>query len=220
MLKRVAPLVAGLVTMGCATAEPSQIGCDPEAPATTTASCVLWFWPGPGAGHGQSRFPEIVFGGPMGVDAHHQSLDVLSLGRGGEIVLGFGGGAIVDGEGPDFIVFENPFIVGQTDDPSRVFKELAEVSVSEDGLTWIDFPCKRDAYPFTGCAGWNPVLANPDNGISPADPVRAGGDPFDLHDVGASRARFVRIRDISLYGAADDAGFDLDAVAVIHPGPA
>jgi hypothetical protein len=218
MRRRWPLLLACVLATGCASTEGDGLVCDADAPPSTTASCVLWFWPGPGAGHGQSRFPDVVYGGPTGVDAHHQSLDVLSLGRGGEIAIGFGGGGIVDGDGPDFVVFENAFLVGTSDDPAVVFKELGEVSVSEDGSTWTTFPCASDAYPYTGCAGWRPVLANADNGIPATDP-RAGGDPFDLRDVGLASARYVKIRDISNYGAADDAGFDLDAVAVIHPPP-
>ena len=218
MIPRWASLLACLLASACGTSDGDGLACDADAPPSTSASCVLWFWPGPGAGHGQSRFPEIVYGGPTGVDAHHQSLDVLSLGRGGEIAVGFGGGGIVDGEGPDFVIFENAFLVGTSNDPAIVFKELGEVSVSQDGSTWATFPCASEAYPYTGCAGWRPVLANAENGIPANDPAQAGGDPFDLRDVGLTSARYVRIRDISMYGAADDAGFDLDAVAVIHPG--
>lgn len=213
-----ASMLVGLCAVGCGGVSEPLTDCDPAGPASASASCVLYFTPGPGAGHGQETFPEVVFGGPTGVDAHHQSLDVLSLGRGGEIALGFDGGSIVDGDGPDFIVFENAFLVGTSNDPAIVFKELGEVSVSVDGVSWKTFPCQSDAYPYTGCAGWNPVLANAKNGISPTDPERAGGDPFDLADVGMKTARFVKIRDISSYGGNGDAGFDLDAVAVIHPG--
>ena len=74
-------LLACVLATGCASSAGDGLVCDADAPASTTASCVLWFWPGPGSGHGQSSFPDIVYGGPTGIDAHHQSLDVLSLGR-------------------------------------------------------------------------------------------------------------------------------------------
>jgi hypothetical protein len=176
---------------------------------------VLWFHPGPGAGQGQDKLPEIIEGPPQGAGSSQGSTDVLSLGRGGEIAVGFGGGSIVDGDGPDFVVFENPFLVGG--DPMNIFKELGEVSVSEDGQTWVPFPCAQAAYPYTGCAGWHPVLSNPDNGLSPFDPAAGGGDPFDLADIGVKTARFLRIRDVSNNGGAPSAGFDLDAAAIIHP---
>ncbi len=84
---------------------PIAMGCDAAAPATTLISCVESFTPGPGAGFGQERFPEIVHGPPHGGGDHGGSTDVLSLGEGGVIVVGFGGNSIVDGEGADFIVF-------------------------------------------------------------------------------------------------------------------
>ncbi len=196
-------------------------GCDPSAAPTRFISCVLSYQPGPGAGYGQKsdlpggrQFPEIVYGPPEGGGTGNGSTDVLSLGGGGEIAFGFGGNAIVDGPGADFIVFENPFDEGG--DPHRPFAEPGEVSVSDDALTWVTFPCHKDAYPYTGCAGWHPVLSNPDNGLSPFDPAAAGGDPFDLADIGVSHARYVRVVDVSFNGGAPDEGFDLDAAAIVH----
>ncbi|MFT3772817.1 MAG: hypothetical protein QM820_46105 [Minicystis sp.] len=218
MIARLAPLLLlAPLAIGCGGSDGTgdPLACDPDAPASRFISCVLSFTPGPGAGHGQSTYPAIIEGPPVGEGTGKGSLDALSLGRGGEIAFGFGGGSIVDGEGPDFVIFENAFLVGG--DPHSVFKELGEVSVSDDGVTWVTFPCQKDAYPFTGCAGWNPVLSNPANGLSPFEPEKAGGNPFDLADVGLSSARFIKIRDISNYGSADTAGFDLDAAAVIHP---
>jgi hypothetical protein len=224
VLGRVLSFLLASLVIGCGSAEShggstsgggGDDGCDPDAPASRYISCVLSFTPGPGAGHGQSTFPAIIEGPPHGEGTGKGSLDALSLGKGGEIAFGFGGGGIADGDGPDFVIFENAFLVGGN--PENVFAELGEVSVSEDGVSWVTFPCKKDAYPYTGCAGWHPVIANPENGISPFDPAAAGGDPFDLADVGLASARFVKIRDISNYGSADTAGFDLDAAAVIHP---
>jgi hypothetical protein len=208
-------LVTCLAASGCTGDDtPASIACDPDAPPARTASCVEAFTPGEGAGWGMDAFPEIVFGEPKGAGLSAGSLDVLSLGKEGEIVLGFGGNAIVDGEGIDFIVFENAFYVGG--DPEKIFKELGEVSVSEDGVSWVPFPCHDSASPYDGCAGWHPVLANAGAGVSAFDPEEAGGDPFDLADIGLASARFVRIRDISRFGAADNAGFDLDAVALVN----
>jgi hypothetical protein len=71
------------------------------------------------------------------------------------------------------------------------------------------------------CAGWHPVYSSPGNGISPVDPSVAGGDPFDLADVGLSEARFVRIHDVSGEtcpdaGGPTSDGFDLDAVSIVN----
>jgi hypothetical protein len=52
----------------------------------------------------------------------------------------------------------------------------------------------------------------------PLDAEVSGGDAFDLADVGLASARFVRVRDVSRAGAAPSAGFDLDAVGVVHAG--
>jgi len=215
-------LVLGASNLGCAGdpddpppgAPADADACDEAAPPTRTASCVNDLSAGEGAGYGMDRFPEVVFGEPLGGGASGGSLDVLSLGKGGEIVLGFGGNAIVDGEGVDFIVFENAFYV--QGDPDKVFKELGEVSVSADGAEWVTFSCRTDAYPHEGCAGWRATFANPEAGVSAFDPEVAGGDPFDLAEVGLAEARFVRIRDVSNFGAADTAGFDLDAVAIVN----
>lgn len=184
---------------------------DPCSPFVGSVVDVTY---GPGAGFGQKAMPCVVMGPPHGGGDREGSLDVLTLGNGGSITLAFGSQTIVDGPGPDFIVFENPFYAGG--DPSAVFAELATVAVSEDGVTWQSFPCTALSPPYGSCAGWHPVYANPDtNQISPTDPSVAGGDAFDLADLGVARARFIRITD-----RADQTGlagaFDLDAVALVH----
>jgi len=192
-----------------------QDGCHPEAPATRTASCVVSYVAGEEAGWGADRFPEIVYGEPRGTGTKAGSLDVLSLGVGGEIVIGFGGNSIVDGPGPDLIVFENAFFITGTEVP---YAEPAEVSLSEDGESWHTFPCAAAEKPPEGCAGWHPVFANPDEGVSSFDPEVAGGDAFDLAELGLASARLVRIRDLADGNKIDPGkgGFDLDALAIVH----
>ncbi|MCZ7582812.1 MAG: cell surface protein [Deltaproteobacteria bacterium] len=208
---------------------------------------------GPLAGFGQDGFPDNVLGPPAGKGdfAPQQSEDeMLGLGIGGWIVVRTGY-EIVDGDGPDFIVFENPFYVAG--DGVHVFTEAATVEVSDDGVTWYRFPNDYDpdgagTYPwgvpdnFAGLAGIHPVSANPAKGIDPRDPDVAGGDPFDLADVGLASASYIRLTDagdddeVPGSGILDDngdaiddwgnhiaamapsCGFDLDAVAVIHAG--
>ena len=166
---------------------------------------------GPGAGFGQNRFPEIVEGPPQGGGSYQGSLDVLSLGNGGSIVVAFGDNTIVDLPGPDFIVFENPFDIGG--DAHKPYADPGTVSVSEDGQNWVTFPCTATSYPYGQCAGWHPVFADPtSNKIDPQDPAVAGGDAFDLADVGVKKARFIRIVD-----RPDIPGdFDLDAIAIVR----
>jgi hypothetical protein len=175
---------------------------------------VIAFTPGPTAGYGQSELPCVVLGPPVGGGLTSGSLDVLSLGNEGSIVLKFDDVELVDGPGPDLIVFENAL-------PG--FVEPGFVAVSQDGQDWHEWPCQPEdadaGYPY--CAGIRPVLSSPSNGISPTDPAAAGGDDFDLAALGISRARYVRIRDsgFSHYGATTG-GFDLDAIAAANAQPA
>ncbi len=186
--------------------------CDPFADR------VVSFSPGAGAGFGQDRLPDVAIGPPVGGGTVAGGTDVVSLGAGGEIVVALDGAGIPDGPGPDLIVFENAFLAGG--DPSRPFAEPGAVAVSEDGVTFHEFPCDAVAFPYAGCAGIRPVLSSPGNGIDPTDPAAAGGDPFDLADVGLRHARFVRMRDVGASIAAPPtAGFDLDAVAAVHSCP-
>ena len=175
------------------------------------------------AGFGLTSMPDVVYGPPVGAGAAAGGLDVVSLGYKGEIVLGFDANGIVDGPGVDFIVFENAFYVGG-DSTKGIAADLAEVSVSDDGMTWTAFPCTPGATPpYGSCAGWRPVYSAPGNGISPVDPQHAGGDPYDLKDLGLASARFVRIRDLGLTMCPTDPaskptnnGFDLDAIAIVN----
>ncbi len=188
-------------------------------PASRFITKVVSFTPGACAGFGGARMPDVVFGPPVGAGDTEGGLDVVSLGVGGEIVVSFEPNTIIDGPGVDLIVFENAFSYGGA---HRIFADPGEVSVSDDGVTWATFPCTATAAPYGACAGWHPVYASPANGISPFDPVAAGGDPFDLADVGVARARFVRIRDRSAQSCPaapprpNTDGFDLDAIAIVH----
>ena len=176
------------------------------------ADAVVSFVPGPGAGFGADLFPDVVLGPPTGA-GNAGSLDVLSFGDGGEIVLAFDDIGLVDGDGPDLLVFENPFVG---------WYETAVVAVSQDGETWHEWPCdavdEENLYP--GCAGVGLVWTHPDNGIDPTDPETAGGDAFDLAELGIERAQYVRIRD-SGFNTYDGTagGFDLDAIAVVNGEP-
>jgi len=185
-------------------------------PSDPFADEVVSFQPGPHAGFGADHFPDIVLGAPKGSGAQTGSFDVLSLGVGGSIVLK-SATPILNGPGPDLIVFENAFYAGGN--PLAPFAEPGEVSVSQDGVQFFTFPCasgNRDEF-YPGCAGVHPVFANVDtNSIDPTDPAVAGGDAFDLQQVGLPWARYVRIHDLSTSGGGNSAGFDLDAISFIH----
>lgn len=193
---------------------------------------VVSFSPTDCAGFGQSAMPGIVEGPPVGGGTGRGSTDVVSLGSGGSIVVSFAPNAIVDGPGPDFIVFENPFWIGG--DSSNPYAEPGEVSVSDDGVTWASFPCTPTVDPQVGdgtgveapypatCGGWQVVYSNPQNGIPPVDPSVSGGLALDLATVGLTHVRYVKIVD-QTHEACPEAGprpdtngFDLDAVAIIN----
>lgn len=196
---------------------PSQSPCDEEV-SDPFADRVVSHVVGAGGGFHEEDLPEIVLGPPKGLGSFQGSYDVFSLGLGGEIVLEFTDSLACDGRGIDFLVFENAFQVGTN--PDMTFAEPGVVSASEDGKTWVDFPCNLNAAPYTGCAGVHPTLANPEtNDIDPTDPAVAGGDGFDLEDIGLRKARFIKIQDSGLgLGPIGPGtrGFDLDAIAIVH----
>lgn len=205
---------------------PDQGVGDLGGPPLVGAATVEKVTYGAGAGFGQAFMPGVIQGGPQGGGSSGGSQDVLSLGEGGEILLSFGPYDIVDGPGPDFIVFENPMLMG----PYQSFAEPALVGVSAKGTgagDFADFPCdlsktqgdaQTKTWAFPGCAGIKPVLANvKSNAISPVNPLEAGGDAFDLSTLSAKQARYLRLRDagVSKMGATSR-GFDLDAVVLVN----
>lgn len=207
-MQKIIPLCALLCA--CDPPTDSAIGdCRPgDGRSDAFADCVAELVEVEGSDFGHRDLPEIVLGPPGG------ALDVASLGCGGSITLYFEDPVIVDGPGPDLIVFENPFAVE--------FPEPGQVSVSEDAQTWHTFDC--DPVALEGCAGLTPTGDAPDY----TDSAQAGGDAFDLAALGLARARYVRIDDLSADywasvgddycdpGQAGKGGFDLDAIAAVH----
>ena len=201
---------------------------------------------------GTNFLPGIVTGPPRGSGLFQGGLDVFSLGFGGSIVLRFDDNAIADKAGPDFSIFENAFLAfnAATLTIERPFADPGRVSVSQDGTTWYEFPCSLTTNPalgifYPGCAGVYPVLSNASNPnaphpsiptqgdigdliglplIPPPTPGGAGGDSFDLADVGLGWARYVRIVDANFVTGdpfgPNNAGVDIDAVTAIHSVPA
>jgi len=214
-------LMSGLGLSACVEDTDMDGDAQPTRTAPPYATGVERFSPGPGAGWGAQHLPEVVLGAPQGAlkdGAAAGQDEVLSLGAGGEIVLTFEHD-IVDGPGADFVVFENPFWI--RNDPEQVWFELAEVSVSQDGESWLSFACAVEPTQpgqWPGCAGWTPTKKFDAELLIPLDPALTGGDAFDLADLGLESARYVRIRDLLEDGnsTANNVGFDLDAVGVVH----
>ena len=169
------------------------------------ADAVVSHTIGTAGGGREADLPGVVLGAPHGAGAFAGSLDTLSLGENGSIVLAFTDNVIVDRPGPDFTVFENAFLVSGTVTGGPV-AEPGTVSVSADGVHFVAFPCRLDLAPFyPGCAGVYPVFANADDPGAPSPlvpstvpiadligvpldgftpPAGSGGDSFDLADVG------------------------------------
>ena len=162
--------------------------------------------------------------------ANGTPFDVTSLGSGGTLTLRFDP-PIADGDGADFAVFENSF--------NDTFLELAYVEVSSDGVYFTRIPSAylgRD--PIGRFQEHEPDLID---GL--AGKHRAGyGTPFDLYSLTWSpevqrgaldlhHVAYVRLVDIIGDGQSDDhfgrpiydpyptassAGFDIDAIGVLH----
>ncbi|MCD4708710.1 MAG: hypothetical protein K8S62_13330 [Candidatus Sabulitectum sp.] len=162
---------------------------------------------GPGAGYGQSYYPDNVLGPPDSTATptfpSFGENNLLTLGTDGWVVLEFTDNSIINGSGADFTVFENVMETG-----SGYFQECAFVEVSQDGEYWIQFPW--NATTLEGLAGVMPTT-----GEDPTNPAISGGDQFNLDDVGLDLIRFVRLTDCG-DAVADGGLFDLDAVAAVN----
>jgi hypothetical protein len=139
---------------------------------------------------------------------------LLSLGNGGVIVLEVIGGYVVDGDGPDLVIFENPFVYNGPNG-TQVYVETARVSVAEfdDPSMYRSFPCDPSKPPYSGCAGVGPVRYAPQIPLT-----EDGGDLFDLATIGLQRIRYIRIEDTgdNPSFSLGTEGFDLDAIGLIH----
>lgn len=211
---------------------------DATPPERFYASEVVEYEVGETGGYGEEYLPDCVLGAPagFGLDQGNNDPDeVFSLGHGGRITLKMSK-TIVDGEGPDFTIFENAFRIGGSDDMR--FAEAAFVEASEDGTVFVRFPNDYDpsgggdnpqAFPgnFHGFAGIEPVFANldPDGDgdesdfIDPGDPSVSGGDKFDLADVGLAWADYIRIIDTgSVVRAPGTESYDGDGTLIEDQG--
>jgi hypothetical protein len=119
-----------------------------------------------------------VLGPPRGMGAFQgATTSVLSLGLGGSITLRFDDNVVVDGDGPDFSVFENAFLRDLGDVTGNPFAEPARVLVSQDGVSFVEAQrsgastacdlLTSEGPLFDGCAGVYPVFANADDPFAP-----------------------------------------------------
>ena len=161
--------------------------------------------------------------------AEGTSVDIVCLGRGGRITLTFDG-VIQNGSGADFAVFENSF--------GDMYLEFAHVEVSSNGTDFFRFA--SDSLTASPIAAFDTIDPTDIDGL--AGKYRQGfGVPFDLDDLpddpllDKATIRYVRLIDVvgdgsdldsdgdpifDPYPTTGAAGFDLDAVAVLHGIPA
>lgn len=130
-----------------------------------------------------------------------QSADhALSFGHGGKLTLRYTGETpLLDREGYDFIIYENPFIDPAT---GKMVHEFARVRVAAKswGGRFKEFPCQPTTQQVRYCAGFRSRSE--------------GGDLFDLREIGAPDLDLLEIEDIGTnanYRIGTE-GFDLDAV--------
>ena len=162
----------------------------------------------------QWKTPEKALGKAEGTSG-----DIVCTGRGGQITFTFDS-CIYNGEGPDFVCFENGF--------SNTFLELGWVEVSYDGVHFERFP----NYSLTE----EPVDAYGD--VDPTkihgycSKYRQGyGTPFDLDSVSLDTIRYIKLIDVvgdgscldtkgriiyDPYKTSGSAGLDIDAIGVMH----
>lgn len=157
---------------------------------------------------------------------------VLSLGDAGEAIVTFDY-PISNGNGPDFAVFENGF--------NNSFLELAFVEVSSDGIHFVRFPSVSlldTLVQLDNNAAMDPTKLN-----NLAGKYKVNyGTPFDLDElkdsVGLNTRAITHVKIVDIVGSINpmfgsrdsknnlindpyptpypSAGFDLDAVGVIH----
>ncbi|WOO39938.1 hypothetical protein [Rubellicoccus peritrichatus] len=169
------------------------------------------------------RTPEKALG-----QAEGTAFEIVSLGRGGEIVLSFPNG-ISNGPGWDFVIFENSF--------DGLFLELGTVWVSTDGIRYRQFP--NASLTAASVPAFGQVDATDLNNLA-GKYIAGYGTPFDLADLQSlegwssngldlANIRYVRIVDVigdgsqldsdgrpiyDPYPTSGSAGFDLDAIGI------
>lgn len=153
----------------------------------------------------QFRDPDLAVNGICGNETGKGSIDVFSLdqtGEGASLVISWSGYSVVNGEGLDFIVFENSFHIDGTD--NNYFMEAAIVEVSNDGEKWCGFgpdytysdetSYSNQIDSWKDFAGIHPVKYNQltsdltaaeifEDSDTDGTPDNAGGDGFDLEDL-------------------------------------
>lgn len=194
------------------------LGCASAAPEFAAADIVV---EAPGADSSRFGDPSRAVNGVRGAGIGAGSFDVYSLNYTTRpyLVVGFGSYAVTDGAGADFVVFENGFLAASDD--GYFFMDPMTVEVSNDGASWLAMPFdyatadERVYVPnpeaWEGFAGTLPVLFHEEtNAVDPFGPM-AGGNAFDLAELGASDSAMRMRREGIRYVRLQSAG------AVVNP---
>ncbi len=165
----------------------------------------------------------------------------VSLGDGGTATLTFAN-AVINGQGPDFVVFENAF--PNPANPKEAFMELAFVEVSSDGINFVRFPASSNTTTSQQTAPFAYLDASLIHNLA-GKYIYPYGTPFDLDDLKDSTTidinYITHIRLVDVIGTIDPAlgskdiqnniindpyptafasgGFDLNGVGLIHQRP-
>jgi hypothetical protein len=157
---------------------------------------------------------------------------IVSLGDGGSAILTFNP-PIANGNGYDFVVFENSF--------SDIFLELAHVEVSSDGVNFFRFPSISNTSTDNQVDGFGSLDATKIHNLAGKFRVFFG-TPFDLDELKETKdldvMKITHVKIVDVIGSIDEnlgskdskgnlindpfptpfpsGGFDLDAVGVIH----
>jgi len=207
-----------------------------SGPADPFADAVASFQPLSPGGFGSGNLSRVL-GPPFGGGVMRGSTHVVSLQAranddggasppyGGSITLQFNNNIVVNGPGPDFVIFENVFYAGG--DPQRRWMEPAIVAVSRDGSRYYTFPydfvphytatgeinCYNPYCYSRGFAGVNPVFSN-SGSPDPRVPSAGGGDAFDLSEI--TEARLDWIRYVRITATGDNWLTDMNGDRVRH----
>lgn len=179
--------LSALFTLYAACGDAPEAPVDPH-PGAQLADVVV---SAPGADAYAFGDPDLAVNGVRGAGEHQGSFDVYAIApTDDELVLAFAD-PVVDGDGPDLAVFENPFAVNG----GGWFIDPVVVEVSADCVAFAAFPhaylghdgdptvYAADPAAWPGFAGLGPVRLHEED--DPVDPLSddAGGDRFDLADL-------------------------------------
>jgi len=167
--------------------------------------------------------------------------NIVSLGDAGEVILTFSQ-SITNGQGADFAVFENGFLLEEGSE--LAFLELAFVEVSTDGIEYVRFPAFSEEQTNTQTDSFGYLNARNIHNLA-GKYIANYGTPFDLEDlstliqgttVNLNNINYIKLIDVvgsidsnfATYDSENNlindpyptafssGGFDLDAVGVIH----